>query len=75
MLLSEQLLMQKNELTYINSRYEKSFDDLRDYKISPTIHVTQELLERGVRKWYEKKNRTTEIVDRLENLLNTFGDF
>ena len=75
MLLSEQLQMQKTELTYINSRYEKCFDDLRDYKISPTIHVTQELLEKEVRKWYEKKNRTTEIVDRLENLLNTFGDF
>lgn len=75
MLLSEQLLMQKTELEYINSRYEKCFDDLRDYKISPTLHVTQDLLEKEVRKWYEKKNRTTEIVDRLENLLNTFGDF
>ena len=75
MLLSEQLQMHQNELAYINSRYEKCFDDLRDYKISPTIHVTQELLEREVRKWYEKKSRTTEIVDRLENLLNAFGDF
>lgn len=75
MLLSKQLEMQKTELAYIDSRYVKSLDDLRDYKINPVIHVTLELLEQEVGKWHEKKKSTVEIIKKLEHLLNTFGDF
>lgn len=75
MLLSEQLQMQKNELEYVSNRHERAFDDLRDYKLNPTLQVTQDLLKSEVDKWYIKKIRSESIVDRLQNLLNTFGDF
>lgn len=75
MLLSEQLKMQRQEFEYVTKRYESAFDDLRDYKISPTLQVTQDLLTLELKKWEIRKNRTQSIIERLENLINTFGDF
>lgn len=67
--------MQKQELAYVTKRYESAFDDLRDYKISPTLHVTQDFLILELKKWEIRKNRTQSVIERLENLINTFGDF
>ena len=67
--------MQKIEYEYVNKRYESAFDDLRDYKISPTLQVTQDLLTLELKKWEIRKNRTQSVIERLENLINTFGDF